>query len=75
MIRSWVSNYKKEQSRIIDDFKKQLHDIDVVLDQGGVNDDLLIARKELVKGSKFLLFIETMKFLLLACLEFMIKFL
>ncbi|GJS85472.1 RNA-directed DNA polymerase, eukaryota [Tanacetum coccineum] len=50
VIRSWVSNYKKEQSRIIDDFKKQLHDIDVVLDQGGVNDDLLIARKELVKN-------------------------
>nr|GEZ25451.1 RNA-directed DNA polymerase, eukaryota [Tanacetum cinerariifolium] len=49
-IRSWVSNYKKDQSRVVGDFKKQLHDVDIVLDQGGVNDDLLLARKDLVKS-------------------------
>ncbi|GJW36548.1 RNA-directed DNA polymerase, eukaryota [Tanacetum coccineum] len=48
-IRSWVVNYKKDQSRSVTEIKSKLQDIDKLIDQGGVNDDLLISRNNLMK--------------------------
>nr|GEX38290.1 putative RNA-directed DNA polymerase, eukaryota, reverse transcriptase zinc-binding domain protein [Tanacetum cinerariifolium] len=41
-IRAWVADQKKKQSGCVNDLKSKLSDIDKILDQGGVNDDLLI---------------------------------
>ncbi|GKA17721.1 RNA-directed DNA polymerase, eukaryota, partial [Tanacetum coccineum] len=48
-IRTWVADYKRSQSRRLTEIKSKLHDIDVLLDQGGVNDVILLARKDLMK--------------------------
>nr|GEU39708.1 RNA-directed DNA polymerase, eukaryota [Tanacetum cinerariifolium] len=48
-IRTWVADYKRRQSRRLTEIKSKMHDIDVLLDQGGVNDDILLARKDLLK--------------------------
>ncbi|GJX30997.1 RNA-directed DNA polymerase, eukaryota [Tanacetum coccineum] len=48
-IRSWVVNYKKDQSRSVTEIKSKLQDIDKLIDQGGVNDDLLLSRNNLMK--------------------------
>nr|GEX62972.1 RNA-directed DNA polymerase, eukaryota [Tanacetum cinerariifolium] len=34
-IRTWVADYKRRQSRRLTEIKSKLHDIDVLLDQGG----------------------------------------
>nr|GEW02784.1 RNA-directed DNA polymerase, eukaryota [Tanacetum cinerariifolium] len=48
-IHTWVADYKRRQSRRLTEIKSKLHDIDVLLDQGGVNDDILLARKDPMK--------------------------
>nr|GEV07017.1 RNA-directed DNA polymerase, eukaryota [Tanacetum cinerariifolium] len=48
-IRAWVADQKKKQSGCVDDHKSKLSDIDKKLDQGGVDDDLLLSRMEYMK--------------------------
>ncbi|GJS01207.1 hypothetical protein Tco_0317715 [Tanacetum coccineum] len=48
-IRSWVSNYKKKQTGRIRNLKDQIRDIDILVDQGGVTDDMLLSRLDLSK--------------------------
>nr|GFC64051.1 RNA-directed DNA polymerase, eukaryota [Tanacetum cinerariifolium] len=48
-IRIWVNDYRKMQSGYLEDLHSKLRDIDTVLDQGGVNDDILHRRVEVVK--------------------------
>nr|GEW55628.1 RNA-directed DNA polymerase, eukaryota [Tanacetum cinerariifolium] len=48
-IRIWVADYKKKQTGRIQNLKDQLRDIDVLLDQGGVTDDILLSRMDLSK--------------------------
>ncbi|GJY55089.1 hypothetical protein Tco_0446753 [Tanacetum coccineum] len=48
-IRSWVANYKKDQSRSVTEIKSKLRDIDKLIDQGGVHDDLLLSRNDPMK--------------------------
>ncbi|GJW44868.1 RNA-directed DNA polymerase, eukaryota [Tanacetum coccineum] len=45
-IRAFVADQKKNQVGYVNDLKAKLSDIDTVLDQGGVNDDILLARTE-----------------------------
>ncbi|GKC85012.1 RNA-directed DNA polymerase, eukaryota, partial [Tanacetum coccineum] len=49
-IRAWVNDYKKKQSGRFMDLRSKLCDIDKVLDQGGVNDDILLSRLDLLKN-------------------------
>ncbi|GJZ25273.1 hypothetical protein Tco_0562732 [Tanacetum coccineum] len=44
-IRSWVNDCKKNQSDRLVDLRSKLCHIDKVIDQGGVNDDILLTRK------------------------------
>ncbi|GKD31996.1 RNA-directed DNA polymerase, eukaryota, partial [Tanacetum coccineum] len=48
-IRSWVSDYKKKQTGRIRNLKDQIRDIDILVDQGGVTDDMLLSRLDLSK--------------------------
>nr|GEV85738.1 RNA-directed DNA polymerase, eukaryota [Tanacetum cinerariifolium] len=48
-IRACVVDQKKKQSGCVNDLKSKLNDIDKTLDQGGVNDDLLLSRMECMK--------------------------
>nr|GEZ12331.1 putative RNA-directed DNA polymerase, eukaryota, reverse transcriptase zinc-binding domain protein [Tanacetum cinerariifolium] len=48
-IRSWVAAKKHERRGILNNVKSKLNAIDTILDQGGVNDELLLSRMELVK--------------------------
>ncbi|GJW99714.1 hypothetical protein Tco_0183628 [Tanacetum coccineum] len=41
-IRSWVNDCKKNQSGRLEDLRSKLCHIDKVIDQGGVNDDILL---------------------------------
>ncbi|GKE87695.1 hypothetical protein Tco_1565170, partial [Tanacetum coccineum] len=43
-IRSWVNDCKKNQSGSLVDLRSKLCHIVKVIDQGGVNDDILLAR-------------------------------
>ncbi|GJY03253.1 RNA-directed DNA polymerase, eukaryota [Tanacetum coccineum] len=45
-IHAFVAEQKKNQVGYVNDLKAKLSDIDTVLDQGGVNDDILLARTE-----------------------------
>ncbi|GJU76530.1 RNA-directed DNA polymerase, eukaryota [Tanacetum coccineum] len=45
-IRVYVADQKKKQFARVNDLKSKLSDIDRILDQGGVNDDLLLSRTE-----------------------------
>ncbi|GJY29848.1 RNA-directed DNA polymerase, eukaryota [Tanacetum coccineum] len=45
-IRMYVADYKKKQLAHVNDLKSKLSDIDRILDQGRVNDDLLLSRTE-----------------------------
>ncbi|GJX45301.1 RNA-directed DNA polymerase, eukaryota [Tanacetum coccineum] len=49
VIRIWIAEFKRNQLGRLIEIKSKLHDIDVLLDQGGVNDDILLARKDLMK--------------------------
>lgn len=44
-----VADQKKKQSGRVNDLKSKLSDIDKILDQEGVNDDLLLSRMECMK--------------------------
>nr|GFC18941.1 RNA-directed DNA polymerase, eukaryota [Tanacetum cinerariifolium] len=48
-IRKWVTHFKSAQSSSTKDLKKKLLDIDKILDQGGVTDDVLFTRMEIMK--------------------------
>ncbi|GJV94416.1 RNA-directed DNA polymerase, eukaryota [Tanacetum coccineum] len=48
-IRAWVMDYKTQQSGRVSDLKSKLSYIDKELDQGGVNDDLLLSRMDAMK--------------------------
>ncbi|GJW94603.1 hypothetical protein Tco_0174275 [Tanacetum coccineum] len=45
-IRVYVADQKKKQLARVNDLKSKLSDIDRILDQSGVNDDLLLSRTE-----------------------------
>nr|GEY51299.1 RNA-directed DNA polymerase, eukaryota, reverse transcriptase zinc-binding domain protein [Tanacetum cinerariifolium] len=55
-IRSWVIERKKQNMGYIYDIKSKLHELDVSIDQGGANADILASRRNfvyiLLKGSK-----------------------
>ncbi|GJR44321.1 hypothetical protein Tco_1312424 [Tanacetum coccineum] len=44
VIRAWVADFKKSQMEQRTDIITKLQDIDIQLDQGGVNDDILLDR-------------------------------
>ncbi|GJU17261.1 RNA-directed DNA polymerase, eukaryota [Tanacetum coccineum] len=48
-IRVWVMDQKRKQLGRIGEIKSKLSDIDKQLDQGGVNDDILLSRMDLMK--------------------------
>ncbi|GJT74437.1 RNA-directed DNA polymerase, eukaryota [Tanacetum coccineum] len=48
-IRVWVIDQKRNQSGRLNDIKIKLCDIDKQLDQGDVNDDILLSRMDLMK--------------------------
>nr|GFC28225.1 RNA-directed DNA polymerase, eukaryota [Tanacetum cinerariifolium] len=48
-IRVWVMDQKQKQSGRIKEIKSKLSDIDKLLDQGGVNDEILLSRMDLLK--------------------------
>nr|GEW91635.1 RNA-directed DNA polymerase, eukaryota [Tanacetum cinerariifolium] len=48
-IRVWVMDQKQKQSGRIKEVKSKLSDIDKLLDQGGVNDEILLSRMDLLK--------------------------
>ncbi|GKC82742.1 RNA-directed DNA polymerase, eukaryota [Tanacetum coccineum] len=48
-IRVWVMDQKQKQSGSIKEIKSKLSDIDKLLDQGGVNDEILLSRMDLLK--------------------------
>nr|GFB09744.1 RNA-directed DNA polymerase, eukaryota [Tanacetum cinerariifolium] len=48
-IRAWVFSMKHNQLGHINVIKSKLRDIDRILDQGGITDDLLLARMDLMK--------------------------
>ncbi|GJY01854.1 RNA-directed DNA polymerase, eukaryota [Tanacetum coccineum] len=48
-IRLWNMSMRKKQSAHINDIKTELRTIDATLDQGGVTDELLLARMDLMK--------------------------
>ena len=45
-IRVFVADIKKKQMGCVNELKTKLSDIDTILDQGGVTDDILLARTE-----------------------------
>nr|GEW21116.1 RNA-directed DNA polymerase, eukaryota [Tanacetum cinerariifolium] len=48
-MRTWISDHKNSQTRNVHSLKSQLRDINKALDQGVVNDDLLVTRTEVMK--------------------------
>ncbi|GJS86684.1 RNA-directed DNA polymerase, eukaryota [Tanacetum coccineum] len=48
-IRAWTLDFKRHQVGLSKDLKSKLCDIDKVLDQGGVTDDILLSRLEVLK--------------------------
>ncbi|GKC40920.1 RNA-directed DNA polymerase, eukaryota [Tanacetum coccineum] len=48
-IRVWVADHKRKQTGRRNEIKLKLIDIDKQLDQGGVNDDILLSRMDLMK--------------------------
>ncbi|GJU05843.1 hypothetical protein Tco_1122273 [Tanacetum coccineum] len=51
-IRTWIADHKKSQTHNVQNLKSQLRDIDKALDQGVVNDDLLVTRTEKSKDGE-----------------------
>nr|GEX42758.1 hypothetical protein [Tanacetum cinerariifolium] len=48
-IRSWINDYRKKQPGHLEELRSKLQDIDIVLYQGGTNDDILQTRLEILK--------------------------
>ncbi|GJR90357.1 hypothetical protein Tco_0214368 [Tanacetum coccineum] len=48
-IRAWTLDFKRHQVGLSKDLNSKLCDIDKVLDQGGVTDDILLSRLEVLK--------------------------
>nr|GEX41481.1 retrovirus-related Pol polyprotein from transposon TNT 1-94 [Tanacetum cinerariifolium] len=48
-IRTWTLDYKRQHIGHSKDLKSKLSDIDKMLDQGGVTDDILLSRMEVLK--------------------------
>ncbi|GJW06526.1 RNA-directed DNA polymerase, eukaryota [Tanacetum coccineum] len=49
VIRSWVADFKKNQSARTRELKAKISDIDKLLDQGNVSDDILVSRMDTLK--------------------------
>ncbi|GKA23216.1 RNA-directed DNA polymerase, eukaryota [Tanacetum coccineum] len=58
-IRLWVASYKRDQTHTVREIKMKLHDIDKELDQGGVNNEILMSRKDLMKQLQDVKYLET----------------
>ncbi|GJZ25083.1 RNA-directed DNA polymerase, eukaryota [Tanacetum coccineum] len=48
-IRTWIMDFKRHQMGLSVDLKSKLCDIDKTLDQGGVSDEILLSRMEVMK--------------------------
>nr|GEY97065.1 RNA-directed DNA polymerase, eukaryota [Tanacetum cinerariifolium] len=48
-IQAWINDYKQKHFSCVKDIRSKLHDIDIELDKGGSNDDILLARMDLMK--------------------------
>nr|GEV37090.1 RNA-directed DNA polymerase, eukaryota [Tanacetum cinerariifolium] len=48
-IQAWINDYKQKHFGCVKDSRSKLHDIDIELDKGGSNDDILLARMDLMK--------------------------
>ncbi|GJW64482.1 hypothetical protein Tco_0116366 [Tanacetum coccineum] len=48
-IRIWVKSYKQKQYGCSRDIRSKLRDIDIELDKGGSDDDILLARMDLLE--------------------------
>nr|GEY26285.1 RNA-directed DNA polymerase, eukaryota [Tanacetum cinerariifolium] len=48
-IRIWINAYKKKQAGCSQDIRAKLHQIDIELGKGGSNEDILLARMDLLK--------------------------
>nr|GEZ60064.1 RNA-directed DNA polymerase, eukaryota [Tanacetum cinerariifolium] len=53
-IRVWVMDQKQKQSGRIKEIKSKLSGIDKLLDQGGVNDEILLSRMDLLKQMQYI---------------------
>nr|GEU58643.1 RNA-directed DNA polymerase, eukaryota [Tanacetum cinerariifolium] len=58
-IRLWVASYNRDQTHTVREIKMKLHDIDKELDQGGVNNEILLSRKDLMKQLQDVKYLET----------------
>nr|GFD32977.1 RNA-directed DNA polymerase, eukaryota [Tanacetum cinerariifolium] len=47
--RIWINAYKKKQAGCSQDIHAKLHQIDIELEKGGSNEDILLARMDLLK--------------------------
>ncbi|GJT95771.1 RNA-directed DNA polymerase, eukaryota [Tanacetum coccineum] len=48
-IRTWIMDFKRHQMGLLVDLKSKLCDIDKTLDQGGVSEEILLSRMEVLK--------------------------
>ncbi|GJU76320.1 RNA-directed DNA polymerase, eukaryota [Tanacetum coccineum] len=48
-IRTWIMDFKRHQMGLSVDLKSKLCDIDKMLDQGGVSEEILLSRMEVLK--------------------------
>ncbi|GKE58628.1 hypothetical protein Tco_1497813, partial [Tanacetum coccineum] len=48
-IRTWIMDFKRHQMGLSVDLKSKLCDIDKTLDQGGVSEEILLSRMEVLK--------------------------
>ncbi|GJY53975.1 RNA-directed DNA polymerase, eukaryota [Tanacetum coccineum] len=60
-IRSWVNDCKKNQSGRLVDLRSKLCHIDKVIDQGGINDDILLTLVTICKRLRFSGLLRAMK--------------
>ncbi|GJX35316.1 RNA-directed DNA polymerase, eukaryota [Tanacetum coccineum] len=61
-IRKWTKDFKEKQEGQSRDLNLKLRDIDKTLDQGGVTDDLLLSRMELMKQIQDIISLKTSRF-------------
>nr|GEZ25035.1 RNA-directed DNA polymerase, eukaryota, nucleotide-binding alpha-beta plait domain protein [Tanacetum cinerariifolium] len=72
-IRIWVTDYRKSQSGLRDEIKTKLKDIDLQLDRGGVNDDILLSRMNLMKQLQDIKSLESSDFIQKAKLQWAVE--
>ncbi|GJY11692.1 RNA-directed DNA polymerase, eukaryota [Tanacetum coccineum] len=62
-IRAWIDNRKKSQMNTAQNIRSKLRDIDIKLDQGDVNEDLLLSRTDLMNQLHEVKSTETCEFI------------